>query len=151
MIKRLIKSNETESGNLSNDEHEFMRLVNEFPLFDETPEKNFPERLTTAQQDFLVYKKEHPGWKIEDKPYRYDGNISSKTKSHGWNFTFDDENYAALSVDMLKMSRAVLFYKTNKKGKFEVGAENVIETYPMYVDVEAAVDRFCEELFIESD
>ena len=145
MLKRLIKSNETESGNLSHDQHDFMRLINEFPLFDKSPRKNFPEDLTDVQKDFLTYKAENQGFKVEDKPYKYIGNITSKTKSHGWNFEFDGIMYAALSVDMKEMSRAVLFYETNEKGKFKIQSSNVIESYVMYVDLETAVDRFCAE------
>lgn len=145
MIRRLTKSNETKTGNLSNDEHDFMRLLNEFPLFDSTPEKNFPKNLNVAQEAFIEYRKDHPGFNVNEKPYMYKGNISSKTKSHGWNFVFEEKNYAAMSVDMLLLSRAVLFYETDDHGKFEIEHKNVIDNYPMYVDVEAAVDRFCEE------
>jgi hypothetical protein len=145
-FKKIIKTSDTPTGNLTLDQEDFCRLINEFPMYDDFPEQNFSKKPTFIQSKFIQYKKNNPGFKREDKPYRYFDNVPSNTKSHGWHFAYNDVHYVALSVDLLRYSRAVLFYRANEKGKFKIGIEHVIAEYPLYVNIESAVDDFVKKI-----
>lgn len=145
-MKRIILTTETPTGNLSIDQERFSRLINEFPLFDSEPRKNFPENISKVEKAFVEYKLQNPGFLVKDKPYTFKDNVSSNTESHGWWFEYRGQDYIALHVNMKRMSRAILFYKATPRGKFTVGTENIVKEYPMFVDIETAVEKFIIEL-----
>lgn len=115
-VKRIIKSNETKYGNLSEFEKEKARFINENPTFDP-----------------------------KTKQYKYIKNIKTNTANHGWIFEFNGRIFAALQVWVPRMGETVYIFNATQKGDFSIDKENELVKYSTYVDIEAAVDKFVTE------
>ena len=117
MITRITTTKETSTGNLSDLQVKFMREVNSSPTFN---------------------RKEKP-WTLVKIP-------KSTTRNVAWHVRIGEENFHV--VQAYSRGEYVCIYRADAKGKITGSfMENRVKEYMGYVDIEAAVDRFYDEVY----
>ena len=118
-MKRIIKSNEVPGGTLSSSQKTYMAQVNANPKFE------------------------------EKKPWDLVKVLRTSTTAIAWHIRIDDTDYRAVQSWVRLMGETVTIYPCDKKGNVaDYGKEMRDKSfvYPMYVDLESAVDAFYEKM-----
>lgn len=116
-MTRIIKCNEGANGHISEREKDKITAINLNPVF------------------------------TEEKPWQLIKVLKSTTKIVPWLVKIN-EDYIAVTQGMIwRRGEMVMFYRSNKKGTFDILRDRITE-YAMYVDLEAAVDRYYEENYV---
>ena len=119
MMKRIIKSNEVPSGALKPDQKSYMVQVNSNPKFE------------------------------TKKPWDLVKVLRTSTSAVAWHIRIDEADYRAVQSWVRLLGETVTIYPCDKKGNVvDYGKETRSNSseYPMYVDLESAVDLFYEKL-----
>lgn len=119
MMKRIIKSNEVPSGALKPDQKSYMVQVNSNPKFE------------------------------NKKPWDLVKVLRTSTSAVAWHIRIDEADYRAVQSWVRLLGETVTIYPCDKKGNVvDYGKETRSNSseYPMYVDLESAVDLFYEKL-----
>lgn len=117
MITRIKTSQETPTGNLTDPQVKLMREINSKPTFNQKEKQ----------------------WTLVKIP-------KTTTRNVLWHIRIEEEHFQV--VQLYSRGEAVHIYKANNKGKL-IGdyAASKVKEYNCYVDLEAATDRFYDELY----
>lgn len=116
-MTRIVKCTEGANGHISEREKDRVTAINLNPVF------------------------------TEEKPWQLIKVLKTTTKIVPWLVKMN-EDYIAVTQGMIwRRGEMVMFYRSNKKGTFDILRDRLTE-YPMYVDLEAAVDRYYEENYV---
>lgn len=115
-MKRIIKSNEVPGCTLSVSQKSFMAQVNSNPKFE------------------------------DKKPWDLVKVLRTSTTAIGWHIRIDEVDYRAVQSWVRLLGDAVTIYPCDKKGNVNDYSKSNAHVYPMYVDLESAVDLFYEKL-----
>ena len=86
----------------------------------------------------------------EDKPWKFIKVLKTSTKIVPWLIQIGDEYIVATQGWVARKSEIAMFYRSNKRGTFNIIQDRITE-YWMYVDLEAAVDKFYAEFYEEAE
>lgn len=80
----------------------------------------------------------------EEKPWKFIKVLRTSTKIVPWLIQIGEEYIVVTQGYVQRKTEMCMFYRSNKRGTFNVSSERLAE-YWMYVDMEAAVDKFYKE------
>ena len=116
-----------------------------------TCDDNVPTgNLSGAQINYMRERNRNPEFDAAGKSWKFEKVLPTDTKVTPWLISINGEYFVALQVPSgSRTSHRVLFYRADKKGKFENTRHNVYQELNMYVDLEAACDKFAQMFYQE--
>ena len=115
-MKRIIKSNEMITGNLTGKQQQYMRDINREPTFDP-----------------------------DEKSWNFHKVLKTETAVTPWLISIEGEYFAALQAPPGRRGcERVSFYPADSRGRYKRGLDKMIEKLNLYVDMEAACDEFAK-------
>lgn len=109
-------------------------------------DENVPTgNLSPAQMSYMIDRNRTPEFDASDKAWKFEKLLPTDTKVTPWLISINGEYFAALQVPPgSRTCHRVLFYNSDKKGKFKIDYKEVVEELNMYVDMESACDKFAQ-------
>jgi hypothetical protein len=110
--------------------------------------ENSSGNLTDAQVKFMRELNTSPTFNRKEKQWTLVKIPKSTTRNVAWHVRIGEENFQILQ--MYSRGEYVKVYRADAKGK-PLGISELVKEYANYVDLEAATDRFYEEVYANQE